>query len=304
MMTSTMKRKFGFLLAIAGIFLLVAIGLKFFGGKSKKPGVLKINSNPTASIFLSDKHLGRTPYQEEVDGGTYSLKLVPETTVTSLASWQSSIKVTPGLLTFVNANLSESEFTSAVDVIWLEAISSKTSEIGVTTEPDAASVAIDGELKGISPISLPNIAPGDHTMTITSPGYATRTVRVRTTAGFKVNAIVKLALAPGVTEPKEATPTSALTIPDGKTTPKATPTVATTTNPPKPYVVIKDTPTGYLRVRMEPTTVATESGRVNPGDKFAIMDTAKDTKGNNWYEIKYDGTSTGWISGQYTEKVE
>lgn len=303
MMTSTMKRKIGFLLTIGTILLVVTIGLKVFGGKSKKPGVLKINSNPTASIFLSDKHLGRTPYEEKADVGSYSLKLVPETTVTSLASWQGSIKVTPGLLTFVNANLSESEFTTAVDVLWLEAITSKSSEIGVTTEPDAASVVIDGELKGISPLSLPNILPADHTMTITSPGYVTRTVRVRTTAGFKVNAIIKLALSPGGEQPKEATTASTLVIPDGKTTPKATPTSGTSANPAKPYVVIKDsvkdTAIGALRVRMEPSTTSTESARVNAGDKFTILD-AK----NGWYQIKYDGTNTGWISGQYADKVE
>ncbi|MBI3577555.1 PEGA domain-containing protein [Candidatus Gottesmanbacteria bacterium] len=286
-----MKQKLGFLLALGGIFLVVVGGLKFLGSRGAKQGVLKVNSTPTASIFLSNKHLGQTPYEEKVDAGDFSLKLVPESTVTPIASWEGSIKIAPNLLTFVNANLSESEFTSAVDILWLEKISSKGSEIAITTNPDGATVALDGEMKGITPLSLTTVSPGEHTVTITSPGFATRTVKLKTTAGYKVNVIVKLALSPGSEQPKEASAAAIAT---------PTPTKGTTsTNPPKPYAVIKDTPTGFLRVRLEPSTSSTEAARVNPGDKFTIFD-----EKSGWFQIKYDATNKGWISAQYAEKVE
>ncbi len=291
-----MKQKLGFLLALGGLILLGLGGWKLIGRGAPKQGVLKVNSTPTATIFLSEKHVGRTPYEEKVDVGEYGIKLVPETTVVALTSWQGSIKVTPGILTYVNANLSDSEFTSAVDVLWLEKIMSKSSEIAVTTNPDAATITLDAEVKGITPISLPDVNVGDHTMTITSPGYATRTVRVKTTVGYKVNAIVKLALSPSSQAPVEATPS--VTITGG---PTLVPTKATTavTTPTKPYVVIKETPTGFLRVRLEPSTVSTEAARVKPGDKFTILD-----EKTGWFQIKYDATNKGWISGQYAEKVE
>jgi uncharacterized protein YgiM (DUF1202 family) len=38
---------------------------------------------------------------------------------------------------------------------------------------------------------------------------------------------------------------------------------------------------------------------VNPGEKYSILDSQ-----NGWYEINFDGTNTGWVSGQYATKVE
>jgi hypothetical protein len=291
-----MKQKLGFLLALGGILLVVIGGLKFLGSRGAKQGVLKVNSNPKAAIFLSNKSLGQTPYEEKVDVGDFSLKLVPESTVTSYASWEGSIKIAPNLLTYVNASLSESEFTSAVDMLWLEKISSKVSEVAITTNPDGATVALNGEMKGITPLSLTSVSPGEHTLTITSPGFATRTVKLKANAGYKLNTIVKLALSPGSEVQPVATPTASTT--GG---PTATPTKATssTTTPPKPYALIKDTPTGFLRVRLEPSTSSSEAARVKPGDKFYIED-----EKNSWFQIKYDATNKGWISAQYAEKVE
>lgn len=296
MIEGDMKQKLGFLLALGGILLVVVGGLKFFGGRGAKQGMLKVNSNPKAAIFLSNKSLGQTPYEEKADSGDFSLKLVPESTITSFASWEGSIKVAPSLLTYVNATLSESEFTSAVDVLWLEKISSKVSEVSITTNPDGATIALDGEMKGITPLSLPNVSPGEHTLTLTSPGFVTRTVKLKTTAGYKVNGIVKLALSPGSETQPVATPTATTT---GGPTPTPTKATTSTITPLKPYAVIKDTPTGFLRVRLEASTSSSEAARVKPGDKFHIED-----EKTSWYQIKYDGKNTGWISGQYAEKVE
>ena len=41
-------------------------------------------------------------------------------------------------------------------------------------------------------------------------------------------------------------------------------------DPAKPFVTIKDTPTGFLRVRMEPSTAATEAAQVKPGEKYVF----------------------------------
>ena len=83
-------------------------------------------------------------------------------------------------------------------------------------------------------------------------------------------------------------------------TPKAaTASASTKAVPAKPYLVVKDTPTGFLRVRMDPSTGATEAGRINPGDTFSILDTQ-----SGWYEIRFDGANTGWVSGQYVTTVE
>ena len=306
MIVGIMKRKIGFLVGILVILGLILGGVKLVGGgRSPKQGILRVVSTPVASVFLDNKHIGRTPVDTKVDGGSFTIRLVPETTTQTLASWEGNIKISPDILTYVNASLAESEFATAIDILSLEKITSKLAEVSVATNPDGATVALDGGMKGISPLSIPNITAGDHALAITSFGFVTRNLKVKTTAGYKLNAVVKLALS-GDTPPEASaspTPPVSSTTP-GKTTPTPAKAPGVATDPAKPFVTIKDTPTGFLRVRMEPTTAATESAQVKPGEKYSIVDTEKDTKGNTWYQITYDGKNTGWISGQYAEKTE
>lgn len=310
MIVGIMKQKLGFFAGIIGIIVLVIGGIKLWSNRTPKQGVLKVNSIPTASIFLDNKHIGRSPLDDKVNAGDYTIKISPESAVSSLASWQGTIKISSGLLTYVNANLAESEFLAAIDTVWLEKISSKRTELSVTTNPDGATVTMDGDVKGITPLSTEINVSGDHTLTVTSPGFLPRTLKIVATPGFKIIASMKLALSGEPSQPVEAsaspTPTGSVkATPTPKSSKAATssastlPAQAGLSDPPKPFVRIKDTPTGFLRVRMEPATTATEAGRVNPGEKYHIED-----EQSSWYQIKYDGTNTGWISGAYAEKTE
>jgi hypothetical protein len=299
-----MKRKVFFLFSLIGLVLLIVVLVRFLGNRAPKQGELRVDSQPVATIFLDNKNIGRTPYKDKITAGTYTLKLVPETTTTQLTSWEGKVVVGINLLTYVNANLSESELTTAIDLVWLEKITSKQSELSVTTNPDGATVLVDDVSKGVTPLSLADIVSGDHSVSVTSVGFLTRSLKIKTTPGYRLIAILKLALS-GASQVAEASPTASLS-PSGKATP--TPKAATksasssaslTVDPPKPFVVIKDTPTGFLRVRVEPSTSASESGRVNPGEKYTIIKSE-----TGWYQIKFDGISSGWISGQYTDKVE
>lgn len=297
-----MKRKIVFLLSLIGLVLVVAFVVKMLTGRGPKQGELRVDSSPAASIFLDNKNIGRTPFKDKIEAGSYTIKVVPESITTQLASWEGKIVVGPNLLTYVNANLNESELSSAVDVLWLEKISSKQSELSVTTSPDGATVLVDDVTRGVTPVSLSDISPGDHTVTVTSAGFLTRTLKIKTTPGYRLISTMKLGLASGGQQ--EASPTPTLTVtPTGKvtTTPTkiATSSASTVPDPPKPFLTVKDTPTGFLRVRMEPSTGASEAAQVNPGEKYTILDTQ-----NGWHQIRYDGTNTGWVSGQYVSKTE
>ncbi len=316
-MGSIMKRKILFLVGIIVVLIVGFVIVKFVSGAGQKQGELRVDSQPAVSVFLDNKHIGRSPYKDKVNVGEYTIKLVPDSGVGAPVSWQGKITVGGNLLTYVNSTLSDSELTTAVDLLWLEKISSKKSEISVTTNPDGATVLIDNETKGITPLTVSDMSAGDHTLTINSPGFVSRTLKLKTTAGYKLIASVKLALSGEVipTPTQEATPSPSLTgklTPTPKTTgtPKPTPTKIATSSgtikdPPKPFVIIKDTPTGFLRVREETNTSANELGRVNPGEKYSYFDSKTATGSSTlWYQIKYDGKNTGWISGQYAEKVE
>ncbi|MDO8452034.1 MAG: PEGA domain-containing protein [bacterium] len=293
-----MKRKVSFLFLIILVLGGVISGVKFLSGGSAKKGILKVVSSPNASVFLENKHVGRTPYESSVGSGEYTIKIVPESSAGSLSSWQGKIVVLPNALTSVNRELSESEQTGAGEILWLDKISSALSELFISTTPDGAMVVLDGETKGTTPVLLSDIKLGDHSLTVTSAGFTTRTIRVKTTSGYKLSAQIQLAVIPGFQLPEEGTDSAKIES-QTKETPAPTNPSPTNEDPPKPFVIIKDTPTGFLRVRVEPSTGASESARVKPGEKYTYLE-----EKNGWFQIKYDQTTDGWISGQYAEKVE
>jgi len=287
-----------------------------------KTGVLKVNSFPQSVIFIDNKQMGKSPFEDKVPEGEYTLKLLPETSVQQISAWEGKIKIMHNLLTYVSADLTDSDLKSAVDTLWLEKISSKQSEVSVTTVPDGVEVSLDGQSKGISPLVMTDVSPGDHTILLSSAGFVNRTLKIKATNGFRLLVNTKMAISVNQDTMIEASPSAVLAvdtveitpteIPNDKMTPtskvtlkpiaspsatlKTTPTVS---DPDKPYAIIKDTPTGFLRVRMEPNTQATEAAKVNPGEKYTIFDSK-----SGWYKIMYNSTDYGWISGQYVDKIE
>jgi len=313
-----MKQKIFFLVGILLFIALIIAVIKMVSGKSSNQGDLRVDSNPVSSVFLDNKHIGRTPIGQsayKVDAGEYTLKIVPESGSTQFASWQGKITIGSNLLTYVKADMAESELSTAIDVLWLEKISGKKSEVSVTTMPDSATVMLDDETKGMTPTIIPSVEPGSHTITVMSQGFLTRTMKVQLTPGYRLVVALKLALtsisASQESSPSAVTPTVTATAsgtvkPTPKTTIKITPTGSATNliDPAKPYALIKDTPTGYLNVRMEPNKSATKSSEVKPGEKYSYDKTENDSAGTVWYEIKKDGVVLGWVSGQYVTSVE
>lgn len=335
----TMSRKLLILIVIFGTLIIVLLGIRFvIINRTPKQGVLKITTNAASKVLLENKDLGKTPFEQKVNSGEYSLRIVPEGTDKNLSSWQGNVKIGQNVLTYVNRDLSESELTSAGETLWLEKIGSTKGELTVTSVPDGSQVTIDEDSKGITPVSLTDLSVGDHTLLVSSPGFEPRTIKIKITSGYKLTASLSLALSPGqmlldnpddneattsptlapITSPtkgpsptptKLTTPTKtpsptkgATPTPTKKLTPTPVPTKTTSTTPAK-QVQIKDTPTGFLRVRSDASTGASEIGRVKPGEKYAVLD-SKTVSGVLWYKITFTETQDGWISGEYATKIE
>jgi hypothetical protein len=67
---------------------------------------------------------------------------------------------------------------------------------------------------------------------------------------------------------------------------------------PKQTLRITDTPTGWLRVRAEPTEESEETGRVYPKEEYSYTE-----EENGWYKIiLLDKDDSGWISGEYATR--
>lgn len=67
----------------------------------------------------------------------------------------------------------------------------------------------------------------------------------------------------------------------------------------KPIVEIQNTELGYLRVRKEPSTLADEIAKVNPGERFFVDEDA----GNGYIRITLDNGITGWVAGWFTSQI-
>ncbi|MEK7154882.1 MAG: PEGA domain-containing protein [Patescibacteria group bacterium] len=279
---------------VAIILILVGAGAIGFGVfkyfQSKKPNAgLKIDATPSALVFVDNIQLGQTPVEKIFKAGEATIKLVPTGSTTSLSTYQTKVRLTSNTYTVIKRQFGDSDITSSGEVVNLEPQSGKVASLAiVTSSPDSATVMLDGQPQGFTPLLIPSIPAGDHQISLTAPGFTPYTVDAKAVLGYKLNVNVKLA-----GQLPEPTPLPSET----SASPSASPKPKTTTLK-KPYVEIKDTPTGFLRVRQTASTGAKEVGRVNPGDTYPLLDQI-----TGWYEVSVDFTATasGWVSSQYAD---
>lgn len=286
-----MKRRILF----AGVVLLILVGLfilvKFVSTivAPKGAGGLQITSNIKAQVFLNNKSIGTAPLcfcteKKTIPSGSYNLKLVPLDK--SLPPYYVKLTINPNVLTAVDRTFLPGALASSY-LLTLEKINDTNPQLFISSVPDGSLVSIDGESQGITPLNIKSITSSEHEIEIEKPGFAKKTVRIRTVPNYKLvlNTIL------GTIGDESST--------DQTASPSATlspiPTVSPT--PSGPTVLINDTPTGFLRVRATPSTNGTEIGQVKPGEIYPLVD-----ENSSWFEIKLTDGSEGWVSQQYAAK--
>ncbi len=248
---------------------------------------LDISSYPSATIFLNDEELGTTPYKNtSLKPGSYRLKLVPSDP--TIPTFEKNIPLNNKITTIVDYQFDADKDKTSGYILYFEKAGEKDqSGLVVTTKPDASTVAVDGQMQGFSPINIPNITEGDHQILVTFPGYESKEIYARGINAYRLVAEVQLKkdqLPPEPEEEEESDDDQELSDDD---------------KPELPYVTILDTPTGWLRVRIEPSTSASEAAKVDPGKDYSLLD-----EKSGWYQIEYLEGEEGWISGRYAEKFE
>lgn len=261
----------------------------------KAPAALQINTTPVSSVFVDGKQLGKTPYQaNNLKEGEVVVKLIPESSDLAMASWEGRVKLSSGVLTLIDREFASTESASSGQILTLEKIrDSKSASLSIISDPDGVLIKINGEAKGFSPLSLDKIAEGDYEILLSKDGYTEKMVKARAALGYKL--IVNIKLSQLVQTSSAVTPSAT---PSAKPTTVAKVTPSQTSEVAKPYVLIKDTPTNFLRVRTEPKT-GSEIGRVLPGEKYSLLEEKA-----GWYKIRFATSKEGWVSGQYSEKFE
>ena len=116
------------------------------------PGTIVFNSTPVdASVVINGVYKGSTPLVVDgVDPGSYTVTL----SHFGYRKFTTPVKVESGKMTEVTATLVP-----------------ETGTIAVNTSPAGARVLIDGGAVGIAPVTLTNIAVGNHTLTVEREGY-------------------------------------------------------------------------------------------------------------------------------------
>ena len=294
MRRSTFKGKLILLTVLVflfGVFLLAKFFI--FNGQTEL-GEIKIIATPKSVVYIDQVQEGNTPFQKKLKVGEYLLKLIPNKEASQAATWQGKIKVYKNAVTYVGRVLGSSDISTAGEISTVTKMDSKPSrdnvgEIAVESDPQGALVYLNLDEKGVAPLILADVPKGTHELSIYLPGFFKRTLKLNVESGFRTSSNVKLAIDQLFQQ--QATKSA--------TTIKETPSSKTSTDGVKKVKIkIKDTPTGWLRVRSEPSVNASESAKVNPGESYDLVDEQP-----NWYKILFNDEQEGWVAAQYSEKV-
>ncbi len=272
-----------------GLYLLV----KFvFFGSSADLGEITIMSTPKATVFIDQVQVGSTPHRQTLKVGEYTVKLIPDKDATQSATWQGKIVVYKNAVTYLGRALGATDIATAGEISTVTKMETKPSregvgEIFINTDPAGALTYLDLDEKGVAPLLLSDVPKGTHEIMVYLPGFLRRTFKLNVESGYRTSTIVKLAID-GLTI-KSATTSAKIKKEESSSTP-------TTTKATK--VRIKDTPTGWLRVRSEPSVQASESAKVNPGETYDLLEEQP-----NWYKILFNDEQEGWVASEFADKI-
>jgi hypothetical protein len=274
------------LISLISLATLVAAIFFLVGYLKPKPGGIKIDTTPVASVYINGSFVGKSSYQGTYPAGVISLKLVPDNLNSNLVPFETNITLVSGIETVVSRNFGESEDVSSDSVISFEKTGGTDAGLIVISTPDNAQISIDGVSRGFAPYKVSAITPAMHQVTIKSPGYSDNSTTIQTLSGYRLTFFTKLQKSAVINVPMEATPAATIQ---------------------KQFVQVLDTPTGFLRVRTKPGTLGEEIAEVKPGEIYPYLD---EDVASGWLEIEYQEAKaglpngiTGWISGDYSKKV-
>lgn len=264
-----MKKTIVLILVLISIFILIVrfadFGLQSFLGVKKVGGINVLSMPAGATVYLDEVEAGKTPYEDKnLSPKEYAVKIEKAGLV-----WQGRVNLTAGTVTVLSRDLAKDFSSSAGETLALE----KGSGVTVISNPDGASVEINGKTEGATPVSI-KLSSGDYLLTLSRPNYLNRSIRVNLPEGYKLVVFADMALS-------EADLTAVQTSPITQT----------------PEVTVKDTPTGFLRVRDKPSLLGKEIAQVKPGDTLILLEEL-----SGWYRVRLSDGAEGYVSSSYVEK--
>ncbi len=115
-------------------------------------GTLSVDSYPqNCEVYLNGEYVGVTPLEKSVKIGKYTLEVKKE----GYEDYKKEVTIERGKETVIIANLEIS-----------------TGSLIVKTDPDGATIFVDGKNYGLTPIEIKDFEIGEHEIVISKEGYA------------------------------------------------------------------------------------------------------------------------------------
>jgi hypothetical protein len=116
------------------------------------PPSLEVSSTPDDSSVSADgRYLGKTPFStDNLGAGTYTVTV----SRFGFGPYTTNVSLVNGMITVINASLP-----------------AMPEPLRITTVPSGANISIDGNNAGTSPVTVPDLVPGNHTVNVTKAGY-------------------------------------------------------------------------------------------------------------------------------------
>jgi serine/threonine-protein kinase len=149
-------------------------------------------------------------------------------------------------------------------------------QLSVDSTPQGAQIQVDGQAAGVTPFSLAGLMPGQHSVTVSKPGFVTDTRTVNVSSGSKSVISVQLAMM-SASVSAHSEPAGAAVWMDGKDTGKVTPAQISVDRPGAHTFVFKKQ--GYLD--------ETTSANLQIGQTFQLSPTLRALGTTD--EIKFGG---------------
>ncbi len=234
-------------------------------GIKQKSGISVLSTPEDATVSLDGKDVGKTPYEDKnLAVKEYSIKIEKDKSV-----WQAKLNLIAGTVAVINRDLSPDEASSAGEILTLK----KGTGITVVSSPADVNVEIDGKSLGKTPNTF-DIKPGEHTIILSHINFQNRSIKAKLPEGFNL------------------TVSSDLAISEADLTTISTPVITQT-----PEVIVKNTPTGFLRVRDKASLSGKEIAQVKVGEALILLEEL-----GSWDRVRLSNNTEGFVSSSYVEK--
>src|SRR3990167_1075625 len=140
-------------LIFLGIGIVTTLAIIALINSNRPTAGLKVETTPPSTVFVDGKQIGLTPVDVHLRPGEVAVKLIPNSSTGSISSYETKVRLTNSVYTVIHREFGSSDSVSAGETISLLPQSGKLTSLAIiSSSPDSASVTLDGQPQGFTPL--------------------------------------------------------------------------------------------------------------------------------------------------------